>query len=69
MKFGIDRLIADPELRKALIGKRVALLGAGGAARCRSDRTAAPIPMSPTRTSLHRFDPETGERRELHLMP
>ena len=23
------------------------------------------FPMSPTRTSLHRFDPETGERREL----
>lgn len=25
------------------------------------------FPMSPTRTSLHRFDPETGERRELAL--
>lgn len=26
MKFGIDRLLADPELRKPLIGKRVALV-------------------------------------------
>src|SRR3569833_344390 len=26
MKFGIDRLLADPELRKPLAGKRVALL-------------------------------------------
>ncbi|MBX3481652.1 MAG: DUF1343 domain-containing protein [Caulobacter sp.] len=26
MKFGIDRLLADPELRKALAGRRVALL-------------------------------------------
>ncbi|HVJ01004.1 MAG TPA: DUF1343 domain-containing protein, partial [Sphingomonas sp.] len=26
MKFGIDRLLADPELRKPLEGKRVALL-------------------------------------------
>jgi len=26
MKFGIDRLLADPELRKPLMGKRVALL-------------------------------------------
>jgi len=26
MKFGIDRLLADPELRKPLVGKRVALL-------------------------------------------
>ncbi len=27
MKFGIDRLISDPELRAALKGRRVALLG------------------------------------------
>ena len=26
MKFGIDRLLADPDLRKPLDGKRVALL-------------------------------------------
>src|ERR1044072_6636385 len=26
MKFGIDRLLADPELRKPLVGRRVALL-------------------------------------------
>src|SRR5919112_2614371 len=26
MKFGIDRLLADPDLRKPLIGKRVALV-------------------------------------------
>ncbi|MEO7170977.1 MAG: exo-beta-N-acetylmuramidase NamZ domain-containing protein, partial [Sphingomonas sp.] len=26
MKFGIDRLLADPDLRKPLAGKRVALL-------------------------------------------
>jgi uncharacterized protein YbbC (DUF1343 family) len=26
MKFGIDRLLADPALRAPLVGKRVALL-------------------------------------------
>ena len=26
MKFGIDRLLADPELRKPLEGRRVALV-------------------------------------------
>ena len=26
MKFGIDRLLADPELRKPLVGKRIALV-------------------------------------------
>jgi uncharacterized protein YbbC (DUF1343 family) len=62
MKFGIDRLLADPELRRPLAGKRVALLAHPASMTERLEHSLDALAACPGITLSAAFGPQHGLR-------
>jgi len=62
VKFGIDRLISDPSLRKPLLGKRVALLGHPASVTADLTHSLDAIALLPEITLTAAFGPQHGLR-------
>jgi uncharacterized protein YbbC (DUF1343 family) len=60
MKFGIDRLLADPELRKPLIGRRVALIAHPASVTDGLVHSLDALAASPDITLTAAFGPQHG---------
>jgi uncharacterized protein YbbC (DUF1343 family) len=65
MKFGIDRLISEPELRKALAGKRVALLAHPASVTADLTHSIDALIACPDITVSAAFGPQHGMRGDL----
>jgi uncharacterized protein YbbC (DUF1343 family) len=65
MKFGIDRLISEPELRKALAGKRVALLAHPASVTADLTHSIDALIACPDITITAAFGPQHGMRGDL----
>jgi uncharacterized protein YbbC (DUF1343 family) len=62
MKFGIDRLLADPDLRRPLAGKRVALLAHPASVTERLEHSLDALAACPEITLSAAFGPQHGLR-------
>jgi uncharacterized protein YbbC (DUF1343 family) len=62
MKFGIDRLLADPELRRPLAGRRVALLAHPASVTERLEHSLDALAACPGITLSTAFGPQHGLR-------
>jgi len=62
MKFGIDRLLADPELRRPLAGKRVALLAHPASVTERLEHSLDALAACPELKVTAAFGPQHGLR-------
>jgi uncharacterized protein YbbC (DUF1343 family) len=65
MKFGIDRLISEPELRKALAGKRVALLAHPASVTADLTHSMDALAACPDLKMSAAFGPQHGMRGDL----
>ncbi len=65
MKFGIDRLISEPELRRALAGKRVALLAHPASVTADLTHSIDALIACPDITVSAAFGPQHGMRGDL----
>ena len=65
MKFGIDRLISEPDLRKALAGKRVALLAHPASVTADLTHSIDALIACPDITVSAAFGPQHGMRGDL----
>jgi len=65
VKFGIDRLISEPELRKALAGKRVALLAHPASVTADLTHSIDALIACPDITVSAAFGPQHGMRGDL----
>jgi len=65
MKFGIDRLISEPELRRALAGKRVALLAHPASVTADLTHSIDALIGCPDITVTAAFGPQHGMRGDL----
>src|SRR3569623_615244 len=65
MKFGIDRLLADPELRKPLAGKRVALLAHPASVTADLNHSLDALLASGDMNVSAAFGPQQGLRGDL----
>ncbi len=65
MKFGIDRLISEPALRKALAGKRVALLAHPASVTADLTHSMDALAACPDLTISAAFGPQHGMRGDL----
>src|ERR1044072_2342628 len=62
MKFGIDRLLADPELRKPLAGRRIALLAHPASVTADLTHSLDALAACPDLTLSAAFGPQHGLR-------
>src|SRR6516225_6911545 len=62
MKFGIDRLIAEPQLRRPLAGRRVALLAHPASATADLTHSLDALAALPDVTLTAAFGPQHGLR-------
>ena len=60
MKFGIDRLLADPELRRPLVGKRVALVAHPASVTADLTHSLDALAACPDVTLAAAFGPQHG---------
>jgi uncharacterized protein YbbC (DUF1343 family) len=65
MKFGIDRLLSEPELRDALKGRRVALLGHPASVTADLTHSLDALMACPDLNVTAAFGPQHGMRGDL----